>query len=100
MRVRVLILLAWTLRVHAMTPSEGLDLWGPGGVVESLDECTQASARAVESSVRKFREQAGDGTRLVVSGAVIDVTLASGEKSSAAFICLPDTLDPRGPKEK
>jgi hypothetical protein len=97
---RAMVLLAWMLWVHAMTPSEGLDLWGPGGAVESLDECTQASMRAVETSVRKFREQAGDGTRFVVSGAVIDVTLPSGEKSSVAFVCLPDTVDPRGPKEK
>jgi hypothetical protein len=97
---RVTVLFTWMLWVHALTPSEGLDLWGPGGAVESLDECTQASVRAVESSVRKFREQGGDDTRFVVSGAVIDVTLPSGEKSSVAFVCLPDTVDPRGPTEK
>ena len=37
---------------------------------------------------------------LTQTGAVIEMAFADGDKASIAFVCLPDTVDPRGPKGK
>jgi len=49
---------------------------------------------------RKFRANNERGTILTHTGAVVEMAFASGEKASIAFICLPDTVDPRELKGK
>ena len=65
-----------------------------------LDECKQAALTSPSNTIRKYRAQNDRGTVLTQTGAVIEMAFASGEKASIAFVCLPDTLAPRGPKGK
>ncbi|SRR5712692_520701 len=94
------LVFAWVAWTHAVFPSKGVDDWTPTGASESLEECKQAAVTAAGNSARKFRAQNDRGTTYAQTGAVIEVTFASGERASIAFVCLPDTLDPRGPKGK
>jgi hypothetical protein len=79
-----------------MFPSEGVDEWRPSGAAESLEECKQAALTAAENTARKY--QSDRGMAVAQKDAVIDVTFSSGERAAIAFVCLPDTLDPRKPK--
>ena len=92
--------LAWIAWMHGVFQSKGIDQWTPAGATESLDECKRTAVTAAANSVRKFRAQNDRGTIFTLTGAVIEVTYASGEKASFTFVCLPDTVDPRGPKGK
>jgi hypothetical protein len=96
----VVLMLAWIAWMHGTFPSKGIDRWEPTGATETLDECKQASVTAAGNSVRKFRAQNDRGAIFTHTGAVIEVTYASGEKASFVFVCLPETMDPRGPKGK
>ena len=92
--------IAWIAWTHQMFPSQNVDDWTPVGGAESLEECKQGSLTAAENSARKFGAQSKRGTTFEQRGATIDITFASGERASIAFVCLPDTVDPRGPKGK
>src|SRR5207245_9776438 len=52
------------------------------------------------TSASRYRAQSDRGTVLTQTGAVIEMAFADGDKASIAFVCLPDTVDPRGPKGK
>ena len=92
------LLLAWVGWTHMVFQSADVDEWTPTGATESLEECKQATLTAAENTVRKF--QSKRDTTVTKRGAVIDVTFASGERASISNVCLPDTIDPRGPKGK
>ena len=89
---------SWIAWVHAVFQSQGLDQWNVAGAAESLNECNKNAVTAAGNAMQRFRAN-NDGNRYVQTGTVIEVTYASGEKASMAFVCLPDTVDPRGPKE-
>ena len=96
-----ILLLAWVAWLHSAFPSKGLEDWRPTGTAETLEECNRTAVTAATNTVRKFRARDDPpGTTYTQTGAVIDVTFASGAKASHAFVCLPDTVDPRGSKEK
>ena len=90
---------AWIAWVHKMFQSKGIDEWTLAGAAESLDACTKNAVTAASNSVRKFREREKGGTVYTQTGMVIEMTYTSGEKASLVFVCLPDTVDPRGPKK-
>lgn len=92
------ILLAWVAWTHSIFLSKGIDRWEPLGAVQSLDECKQAAVTAAGNSVRKLRAQ-DENTVFAHEGMLIEMTYSSGEKASIVFVCLPDTLDPRGSKK-
>jgi hypothetical protein len=94
------VLLAWVAWLHSAFPSEGRDDWRVTGATETLEECKRQSATAASNAVQKFRAQDRGGATFTLTGMVIDVTFASGKKASHAFVCLPDTVDPRGSKGK
>ena len=94
------LMLAWIAWAHSTFPSKDIDQWTPAGATETLDECKQAALTSASNTVRKYRAENDRGTVLMQTGAVIEMAFASGEKASIAFVCLPDTVDPRGPKGK
>jgi hypothetical protein len=97
---RAVLMLAWIAWAHSTFPSKDVDQWTPAGATETLDECKQAALTSPSNTIRKYRAQNDRGTVLTQTGAVIEMAFASGEKASIAFVCLPDTVDPRGPKGK
>ncbi len=95
-----LFIVAWVAWQHGVFQSKGIEEWTPTGATETLNDCKQAAVTASENAVRKFRAKNQKDTILTHTGAVIEMTFASGEKASIVFICLPDTVDPRRPKGK
>jgi len=67
-----------------------LSTWTPGGATETWTSAKQAALTSASNTVRKYRAQNDRGTVLTQTGA--------SEKASIAIVCLPDTVDPRGPK--
>jgi len=93
------LLLAWVAWVHSAFPSKGFEDWRVSGGAESLEECKKNSVTAASNVFQRWRARDNPpGATYKLTGAVIDVTFASGETMSHAFVCLPDTVDPRGPK--
>ena len=84
--------------VHSVFRSKGIDEWTPGGAANSLDECKRAAIRAASNSARIYQND--KGVTLSQTGPVVEFTYSSGERASIVFVCLPDTIDPRGPKGK
>jgi hypothetical protein len=91
---------AWVAWVHAVFQSESIDKWEPAGAASSLGECNLTAVTAASNAVRKLRAQNDTGTTFTQTGGVIELTYRSGERASIVFVCLPDTVDPRGPKGK
>ena len=89
------LLLAWIAWAHSVFQNQGIDNWEPAGATESLNECKQASVTGAGNAIRKLRAQNDSGIVFTLTGAVIELTYASGEKASVVFVCLPDTMDPR-----
>jgi hypothetical protein len=89
---------SWVAWIHKVFLSKGIDEWTPAGAAETLDECRKTTVTAAGNAVRKFRAQNEQSATFKQEGPVIETTFASGEKASLVFVCLPDTVDPRGPK--
>jgi len=94
------LMLAWITWAHSVFLSKGIDEWEPAGATESLEGCKRASVTGAGNSINKIRAQIGRDAIVTQEGSVIEMTLTSGEKASIVFVCLPDTVDPRGPKGK
>ena len=95
-----ILMLAWIAWQHSVFQSKGLDEWTPAGATETSEECKQIAVTASGKAAHKVQEQNEKGTTITQTGAVIEMVFASGEKASIAFVCLPDTVDPRLPKGK
>jgi len=67
------------------------------GSAATLEECTQAAATVASETIEHFRAP-NDRAIYVQEGLLIEVRFPWGEKASHAFVCLPDTVDPRGAK--
>ena len=94
----VVLVLAWVAWMHGTFQSKGIDQWTPVGATETLDGCKQTAVTAAGNSVRKFRAENDRGTTFTHTGMVVEMTYSSGERASLVFVCLPDTVDPRGPR--
>jgi len=71
--------------------------WKQLGSAATLEECTQTAATVASETIEHFRAP-NDGATYVLEGLLIEVRFPWGEKASHAFVCLPDTVDPRAPK--
>ena len=91
---------AWVAWLHGVLQSENIDEWMVSGAAKTLDECREAGRVAAANTAQQIRSERKKGVVVNVSGAVVEVTYPSGSQGSFAFICLPDTIDPRGPKGK
>ena len=98
-RCCAILMIAWVSWLHQTFQSEGIDKWSPVGAAETMDQCNRTAVTAAGNSVRKFQAQ-NDGTTYRHTGTVIEITYPSGKKAALTFVCLPDTVDPRGAKEK
>ena len=97
---RATVLLAWVTWHNLLVPSKGIDDWKIlGALFETLNRCEQRTETAASISLRTLREQ-NDGVVYAQTGASIEATYPDGVKASVRFVCLPDTVDPRGPKGK
>lgn len=94
------LMIAWVAWQHSVFQSKGIDEWTPAGATETSEECKQTAVTAAGNITRKFRAQEKGGTIYTQTGSVIEMTFASGAKASFVFVCLPDTVDLRGPKGK
>jgi len=91
---------AWVAWVHSVFQSKGIDGWAPAGAANSLGECKQAGVTAASNTVRRLQAQNDKSTIFKQTGPVIEIAYPSGASASIVFVCLPDTVDPRGPKGK
>jgi hypothetical protein len=89
---------AWVIWVHSVFRSKGIEGWVPAGSADSLDECKRAATTAMSNTAREVRAQNDKGTIITQTGSVVEFAYASGDKASIVAVCLPDTVDPRGPK--
>jgi len=83
---------AWVLWWHDITP---IELWDISEAHPTVAECSRA-LREMADSLRR------DGYRVpgVVSGARTITISKENENKRGYLMCLPDTVDPRGPKGK
>ena len=65
---------------------------------EFLGRVQAAAITAASNSARIYQND--KGVTLSQTGPVVEFTYSSGERASIVFVCLPDTIDPRGPKGK
>jgi hypothetical protein len=77
-------------------PSTG-GLWTPESA-GTRTECERARDRMRTSLVEK--EAMGPGTRPLAAGRAAEATGVAGPNGQTLLTCLPDTVDPRGPKGK
>jgi len=97
---RALMVLAWVAWTHSTFPAKDLEEWTPGGAAETLEECRQATVVAATDSLRQLRAQSNRGTVFTQAGAGIEMKFASGDTATLVYVCLPENIDPRGPKGK
>src|SRR5215470_1866365 len=91
------LVLAWVAWLHSTYPSKGIDEWTVLGAEESAEQCKLATVTAARNSARKLQSDKA-GTVVTQDGPVVEMAFASGERASLVYMCLPDSVDPRGPK--
>ena len=89
---------AWVMWTHIETQSDSnqRDEWVLTGVPNAAD--CYASLRATMKMQAADKPQSSDEATRVVANAV--VRRARGVITTYTYSCLPDTMDPRGPKGK
>jgi hypothetical protein len=89
---------AWVMWTHIETQSDGnqRDEWVLTGVPNAAD--CYASLKATMKMQAADKPQSGDESMGVTGNAV--VRRARGVITTYTYSCLPDTMDPRGPKGK
>jgi len=97
---------AWVLWAAVATPNPKQGEWGPMGSTRTDIDCLKSKVKAAEEAAKAFK--GSPRTRnVVVSGAdnlsattVVLGELEDGTFVSTRYLCLPDTIDQRGPKGK
>ena len=101
----VIVLLAWVLweQMELRSPSKELleDKWNVYVATETRAECDAALQRAwkVKLDMIKPVAQESGGTIIPAAPGFIIIITKDGGQVSSTFRCLPDTIDPRGPKQ-
>ncbi len=75
---------------------EELDIWTPLNATTNKPDCQHALALTLTAN--STAEKPGDAVTLKGSN-ITDITTATGPQT-LLYVCLPDTVDPRGPKGK
>ena len=88
---------AWVLWLNhtAVVTGEEIDLWIPLNASTDNFDCQRVLAATLQANSRPANPS--DVVTLRVSN-TIDVVTATGSHS-LVYVCLPDTVNPRGPKE-
>jgi hypothetical protein len=89
---------AWVLWLNhtGVLAGEELNMWTPHNASTNKAECQHALALTVTAN--SIPENPGDAVTLRGSN-IIDITTATGPHT-LLYVCLPDTVDPRGLKGK
>jgi hypothetical protein len=89
---------AWVLWLNhtGVVTGEEIDLWIPLNASPDNFDCQQVLAATLQANSRPAN--LGDAVTLRASN-TIDVVTAAGPHT-LVYVCLPDTVDPRGPKGK
>src|SRR5262249_32088012 len=97
---------AWVLWEHRVTPSKSgapAEAWLPSEATETRADCEARTEKLIQGLVQP--RTTGSLTKYERIGDSKGVTMYLGRKEQGAyqtsdFRCLPDTVDPRGPKGK
>jgi len=103
-------MLAWVSWLH-VTTQDGRETWSISAATETAMQCQAGAAAAVSDFVSgtiRDRDQARRYQGLRDRGEIyrrlspdsLEVTFSDRTTEEARFVCLPDTVDPRGPKGK
>ena len=89
---------AWLLWLNhtGVVAGEGLDMWIPLNASTNNPDCQQVLASTPQANARAANPS--DAVTLRGSN-MIDIVSAAGPHT-LLYVCLPDTVDPRGPKGK
>jgi len=89
---------AWVLWLNhtGVVTGEEIDLWIPLNASTDNFDCRQVLAATLQANSRPANP--GDTVTLRASN-TIDVVTAAGPHT-LVYVCLPDSVDPRGPKAK
>jgi hypothetical protein len=89
---------AWVLWLNhtAVVTGEEIDLWIPLNAATDKIDCQQVLAATLQANARLANP--GDVVTLRASN-TIDVVTTAGPHT-LVYVCLPDTVDPRGAKGK
>jgi hypothetical protein len=104
------VMLAWVSWTN-VTANDGSETWRISAATETLMQCQTGAEGAVSdivSGTMSDRDQARGIQRLRDTGHVfrrsgptsLTVTSPDGTTEKISFVCLPDTVDSRGPKGK
>jgi len=94
-----------------VTATDGSETWSIASATETAAQCEAGAVAAVNDLVSGTvhdADQARRYERLREIGHIFrrlspysfKITSSDGTTKEARFVCLPDTVDPRGPKEK
>lgn len=95
---------AWVLWTKIAAPTEGA--WGPTGAATTEQECQKAKVSAVRElltslkAMPKLRNVVSAGAGELSNSTVITADHVEDGHVGFVYLCLPDTVDPRGPKGK
>lgn len=92
---------AWVLweeqKIIALGQKSSVDKWEVLFARETQERCERLLTRVLEGFVTAHREE---GQRIESGTHYFTGTTAVGDRIIHKFHCLPDTVDPRGPKGK
>jgi len=96
---------AWVLWIHNVTPVVGSlpsEKWHASDAFTSKTECQSRAESNIQtmltSGVKTFRYERVGNTMTMLTYVANDPNPYPLVADSSTYVCLPDTVDPRGPK--
>ena len=98
------LLLTWVMWYHIFGVGPGAlnstEKWSPLRTYETKESCEGSATRRAEAVATRIKTRQVPGRTIEVTGAMVDIVDPDGAHFIAAYVCYPDTFDPRGSKEK
>ena len=95
------LLLTWVMWYHIFGVGPGArdstEKWSPLRTYETRESCEGSATRRAEAVASNLRRQV-PGRTVEVTGAMADIVDPDGAHFIAAYMCYPDTFDPRASK--
>ncbi len=103
-------MLGWVSWLN-VTANDGTEMWSIASATETAGQCQEGAAGAVNDLVfgtvrdddqsRRYQQLRDSGHVFRrISPYSFSITSPNGTTREARLVCLPDTVDPRGPKAK
>jgi hypothetical protein len=92
---------AWVLWTRIAAPTEGA--WGPTGAATAEQECQKNKVSAVREMMASLKampklRNVSTGAGELSNSTIILADQVDGGQVGFVYLCLPDTIDPRGAK--